>query len=72
MILSNMVFMRFAITEEANLYITFNNEIGRQFFNNCLDLFGLGMQVIIPCFCVMYNVPFLYPSFKDLRIKCLK
>ena len=65
-------FYAVTITEEANLYITFNNEIGRQFFNNYLDLFGLGMQVIIHCFCVMDKVPFLYPSFKDLRIKCPK
>ena len=30
----------------------FRREIGLQFFKKCLDLFGLGMQVIIPCFCV--------------------
>ena len=59
-----MVLMRFAFTEEANLYITFNNEIGRQFFNKCFDLFGLCMQVIIPCFCIMDKVLFYIRHLK--------
>ena len=51
----------FAITNEANLYMTFNNEIGRQFFRLSLDLFGFDKHVITHCFCVILREPFLYP-----------
>ena len=37
-----------SIQDEANLYDVFNSDIGRQFFNNNLCLFALGIHVIIP------------------------
>ena len=50
MTLSSTVFNLFDITADASLYVTFNKDIGLQFFKLILGLFGLGMHVIIPCF----------------------
>ena len=50
-------FNLFDITAEASLYVTFNKDIGLQFFKLILNLFGLGMHVMIPCFWVILNEP---------------
>ena len=47
--------IRSAIQLEASLYTVFRRLIGLQFFINCLGLSPFGLQVIIPCFCVIYN-----------------
>ena len=57
------------MTADASLYITFNSEIGLQFFKLIRDLFCFGIQVITPCFCVILNEPFRYLQFKDCKIK---
>ena len=46
--------------------------MGLQVFNRKRDLLGFGIQVIITCFCVTDNEPFLYAKFSDLRIKIRK
>ena len=55
----NSGFIRFAMTEEANVYVAHNKEIGLQFLSNFLSLFPFGKQVMILCFKVVDNVPFL-------------
>jgi hypothetical protein len=37
------------------IYSIFKRLIGRQFFINCLGLSPFGIQVIMPCFCVIDN-----------------
>ena len=59
-ILSKNDLRQFAITDDINLYITFSIEIGRQFFKKCRGLFGFGIHVIMPWFCVTERDPFLY------------
>ena len=46
-ILSIYGFILFAITVEANLYVTHSSEIGLQFFKKRLSLVSLGMHIII-------------------------
>ena len=48
--LSRTLLIIFAIHPDAILYVQFNRVKGRQFFNNSLDLFGLGIHVIMPSF----------------------
>jgi hypothetical protein len=53
--------IRSAIQLEASLYTVFKRLIGLQFFINCLGLSPFGIQVIMPCFCVIDNYSVLYP-----------
>ena len=55
----NVCLTLLAITDEANLYTTFKNDIGRKFFKLNLDLFGFGKHVINPYFCVTLKDPFI-------------
>ena len=45
--------IRSAIQLEGSLYTVFRRLIGFQFFINCLELSPFGIQVIMPCFCVI-------------------
>ena len=67
MILSKTFFNHFDITADESVCITFNSEIGLQFFKLIRDLFCFGMQVITPCFFVILNEPFDTHNLKTVR-----
>ena len=62
---------RLAIVADASLYVTFNNEIGRQFFKKCLGLLPFGMQLKIVCFIVVDNSLPAKHSFSERKTKNL-